>query len=178
MKGERDEKQGAGEKVLTSQNKKSIERHKVWLFHEECVYVWESRSSCGTHDWRDSYPRPHVSQSPPLPFCPTLPRSVLHRAVAAVKQPFWEQQTHEEVLVCQTSVLSITVRLQPCRVQKTQRSIHKSLASGGNRFSTHLLPRSLANALPSSHIPPYLSLKGRSHMQRSAAAKQPRAIDF
>ncbi len=99
------EKQGAGEKVLTSQNKKSIERRKVWLFHEECVYVWESRSSCGTHDWRDSYPRPHVSQSPPLPFCPTLPRSVLHRAVAAVKQPFWEQQTHEEVLVCQTSVL-------------------------------------------------------------------------
>ncbi len=107
-----------------------------------------------------------------------LPHAAPLSPVAAVKQPFWEQQTHEEVLVCQTSVLSITVRLQPCRVQKTQRSIHKSLASGGNRFSTHLLPRSLANTLPSSHIPPYLSLKGRSHMQGSAAAKQPRAIDF
>ncbi len=79
------EKQRAGEKVLTSQGKKSIERHKIWLFHEGCVYVWEYRSSCGTHDWRDSYPRPHVSQWPPVPFGPSLPRSVLHQAVAFLR---------------------------------------------------------------------------------------------
>ncbi len=45
------EKQRAGEKVLTSQGKKSIERHKIWLFHEGCVYVWEYRSSCVWHTW-------------------------------------------------------------------------------------------------------------------------------
>lgn len=84
------EKKRDREKVLTSQSKKSIERHKIWLFHEGCVYVWEFGPSCGTHDWRDSYPRPHVSQWPPLPFCPSLPRSVLHQAEAAVKRSLSE----------------------------------------------------------------------------------------
>lgn len=122
------------------------------------MYVWEFRASCSTHDWRDSPPRPHVSQWPPLP----VPhRSALRRPARPLRQTKPAvKKTTGPMKRCRCVKHLFYPLLRDCRPAENRRHAGASINLWPLVETYFPHARSSAYILILTHIPPFFLTEG------------------
>lgn len=133
--------------------------------------MWEFRASCGTHDWRDSHPRPHVSQWPPLPV---PQRSALRRPARPLRQTAAAvKKTTGPMKRCRCVKHLFYPLLRDCRPAENRRHVGASINLWPlvETYFPHTPPSLLCEDFYPTSLR-FFRLKGRARMQSSDLQRQ------